>query len=350
MLRSRCLALIFGLLASSFVLANEKPDALVFILAGQSNMEGKGSVETLTRQMKDEEKSKLFEGLTKNGAFYARDDVSISYLGGRGIRHGALEIGYATSQKNDKRMFGPELGFGWQVGDHCPQHVLIIKTAWGGKSIDRNFRPPSRGYPKSIDQHFENRKKKKPDYTREQCEKEYGHYYRLMIDHVKTVLNDSSTKEKYANIQLAGFVWFQGFNDQFAPTSVADYEDNMVAFIKDVRQDLAAPNLPFVIGAMGHGGKQQKGKVQQIADAQAAAATHFNNGSVVTVRTAQFWDEDAQAAFETYWQDKQNRDLEMWRNFGNDRPYHYHGSPRFFWQTGNAFGIEMLKLIGANDE
>ena len=55
---------------------------------------------------------------------------------------------------------------------------------------------------------------------------------------------------KGAEFELTGFVWFQGFNDQFGD-SPGQYEENMKHFIKDVRKDLKAPNLPFVIAAIG---------------------------------------------------------------------------------------------------
>ena len=41
--------------------------------------------------------------------------------------------------------FGPELQFGHVLGDYFDNQVLLIKTAWGGKSLYRDFRPPSSG-------------------------------------------------------------------------------------------------------------------------------------------------------------------------------------------------------------
>lgn len=315
--------------------------ARVFILAGQSNMEGKGSVKTLQLQRQDPIKAKLFSSLFDNEQFRIRDDVYISYLGNHGIRSGQLEIGYATSKQNDRRMFGPELGFGWKMGDALDQPIVLIKTAWGGKSIDRDFRPPSRGLPESIDEYFAKKKEIDENYTRKQCEQEYGHFYRQMIAHIKSVLSDDELKHKFGKMQLSGLVWFQGFNDQFAPTSVEDYEDNLVAFIQDIRNDLDCPDLKFVIGAMGHGGANPKGKVQKIANAQVATAAGFSDGSVQTVRTAEFWDDAADNAFKTHFKD--NR--ELYHAYGGDRPYHYHGSPRFFWKAGIAFGESMLLLL-----
>lgn len=102
--------------------------------------------------------------------------------------------------------------------------VLIIKAAWGGKSLHTDFRPPSAGpyqlssfqrenYPKQeghgIPKDFEQWKADKAKAT--------GHYYRLMIERVRKVLHD--VKRVYPNydaaqgFELGGFVWLQGFND-----------------------------------------------------------------------------------------------------------------------------------------
>ena len=63
-------------------------------------------------------------------------------------RHGELSVGFggdhegvAVGGKTNKTEIGPELGFGWALGDAyaakgVAQQVLIIKTAWGGKTID----------------------------------------------------------------------------------------------------------------------------------------------------------------------------------------------------------------------
>ena len=39
------------------------------------------------------------------------------------------------------------------------------------------------------------------------------------------------------------------------------------------------------------------------------------------------------------------KDVDKWRQFGNDRPYHYLGSPWFFAQTGTGFGEAMVRLL-----
>jgi hypothetical protein len=109
-------------------------------------------------------------------------------------------------------------------------------------------------------------------------------------------------KEGY---ELAGFIWLQGFNDMVdgnfyprrpkgeAGQRFAPYSDTLGALIRDVRKDLGAPKLPFVIGVMGVGGKDP-GSEDNLAFREAMAApaalTEFK-GNVIAVRTAPFWDE-----------------------------------------------------------
>ena len=67
------------------------------------------------------------------------DDVFIKYWD----KKGKLTVGYGSPTDR----IGPELGFGHVVGKKLPNQVLIIKIAWGGQSLGRDFRPPSSGLP-----------------------------------------------------------------------------------------------------------------------------------------------------------------------------------------------------------
>jgi hypothetical protein len=42
------------------------------------------------------------------------------------------------------------------------------------------------------------------------------------------------------------------------------------------------------------------------------------------------------------------KDVERWRQFGDDRPYHYLGSPWFFAQVGTSFGKAMLEMLSSS--
>lgn len=58
-----------------------------------------------------------------------------------GLATGPLTTGYGARPT----AFGPEYAFGIMLKKHLDQPVLIIKTAWGGKSLHYDFRPPSAG-------------------------------------------------------------------------------------------------------------------------------------------------------------------------------------------------------------
>ena len=128
----------------------------VFILAGQSNMEGQAVVDlegrdynqgkgTLVHLMRDPVKGAMFKHLTNaQGGWKVRDDVWVRYQRERGsLLAGSLGVGFSVY--GDRHHFGPELQFGHVVGDHFENQVLLIKTAWGGKSLYKDFRPPASG-------------------------------------------------------------------------------------------------------------------------------------------------------------------------------------------------------------
>ena len=100
----------------------------VFILAGQSNMEGKAKVSLLETQVKQPGTRPLFAQFEKGRKWAERDDVWIKFLD----RKGALTVGYGSPN-----CIGPELQFGWTIGDRYEEPVLLIKTAWGGRSLWR---------------------------------------------------------------------------------------------------------------------------------------------------------------------------------------------------------------------
>jgi len=132
--------------------------------------------------------------------------------------------------------------------------------------------------------------------------KKTGCYYRLMMEHVKKVLADPKRVcpeyDEKAGYELAGFVWFQGWNDMCDGTTYPDrhkeggyalYSELMARFIRDVRKDLSAPKMPFVIGVMGVGGIQEKPNYFRQAMAAPAALPEFK-GNVAAVETAPYWD------------------------------------------------------------
>jgi hypothetical protein len=141
----------------------------------------------------------------------------------------------------------------------------------------------------------------------------------MMLDHVKKVLGDlKQTVPDYnaaEGYELAGFAWFQGWNDMVDGSTYAGrdkpggydaYSTVMAHFIRDVRKDLDAPKLPFVIGVLGVGGptseygpgeQRYKSTHDNFRNAMAApAALPEFKGTVAAVRTEKFWDQELTAA------------------------------------------------------
>ena len=114
--------------------AGEPKPVKVFILAGQSNMEGKAPNTLLDHQATDPKTKDLFAHLRKDDKWIVRDDVFIKFLD----RKGPLTVGYGSPGRT-----GPELEFGTAMGNHFDEPVILIKAAWGGHSLYKLFRSPS---------------------------------------------------------------------------------------------------------------------------------------------------------------------------------------------------------------
>ncbi len=341
-----------GVSVAAAALGAEKP-AKVFILAGQSNMEGKANVSLLDYQIKAPETKELFKHLHKDGKYIVRDDVWIKFL----ERHGGLTVGFGSPGK-----CGVELEFGNVMGDHFAEPIVLIKAAWGGHSLFKLFRPPSAGMPSDevlqqeledaqtkIKNNNEKNNRNDPLPTMAEIKAVYGSSYRNIMSEVKETFENYETMFpalKGKKLELAGFVWFQGFNDMWG-SAPGEYASNMAHFIRDVRKDMKVPNLPFVIGVMGQNGSQRaKGGMLEVQNAQLAMEKIAEfKGNVKAVRTDVLVDKNAERLIDS-WQDH----VEEWNKVGSDRPYHYLGSIIWFSRMGKAFGDAMLELMGGSPD
>lgn len=373
---NRFLLLFLYLILIASNVAEESKPVKVFILAGQSNMEGKGKIDPLlNHQIKASETKDFFAHFHNDGEYIKRNDVWINYLD----RRGDLTVGYGSPG-----CIGLELQFGHIMGDHYEEPVLLIKTAWGGKSIGRDFRPPSSGvvskdtigdlvenmikrdYNNIIRRELNKAKKDNPKINRKEVEAKssesldrirkakndeyrkqvvdsYGHFYRLMMTEIKTTLSEIKSRfPEYdgRGYEIAGFVWFQGWNDMYGDFP-GEYAKNMENLIRDVRKELGVPDLPVAIGVMGQNGfKPAKGNMAIVKNAQLSMNEIVDfKGNVKAIPTDVFWDKRADEAFPT-WRDN----LEEWVKIGSDFPYHYLGSTITFTRIGQALAQTMLEL------
>jgi alpha-galactosidase len=341
--------LTFALVALSLRAAAAEEAVKVFILAGQSNMEGKAKNKLYDHQATDPKTAELFAHLRDGNQWAVRDDVFIKFLD----RHGPLTLGYGSRERT-----GAELEFGWKMGEHFDEPVLLIKAAWGGHSLWKLFRPPSSGMPddeffqeelakaqERVKKDNEKHNRNNPLPTMADIKEPYGKSYRNMMAEVKEVQQNCGElfpQLKGKQLQIAGFVWFQGWNDMYGP-GPDEYEANMKNLINDVRRDLNAPNMPFVIAAMGqHGSKEVSGNMAKVKAAQFAMndVPEFK-GNVRTFDTAPLIDKAAEELYPR-WRDN----FEEWEKTGSDFGYHYMGSAIWFNRIGKAMGDAMIELLG----
>ena len=395
-------------LVCGHVAAAEKKPLKVFILAGQSNMEGHAKVETFDYIGDDPATAPLLKMMRgADGKAAVCEGAWISYFTGSGDKNGEgfgkLTAGYGSRQKpeQDGGKIGPEFTFGLTMDAALAEPVLIIKTAWGGKSLHTDFRPPSagpyvlndyqkklyygppgHGIPKDMDAWLAEKKK------------DTGHYYRLMIEHVKKVLADPKRVvpgyDAAQGYEIAGFVWLQGWNDMVdghtypahgKPGRFDLYGEWLAHFIRDVRRDVGAPKLPFVIGVMGVGGPDAGVDTQEFRKAMAApAALPEFAGNVFAVQTAPFWSEELVAIDKKHEKVRQMRhfldskhkdyanadgsmtdeqklehvkkfeaelispaDVALWKRGASNAGYHYLGCAKTFALMGRAFAEALLK-------
>ena len=308
--------------------------AKVFILAGQSNMTGHGVVDlndskdynggkgTLVQVMNNAEKKSRFAHIkNSDGTWRVRDDAFVWFqISGEydeskpkneGLKKGGLTIGF-TGYAGAPHHIGPEFQFGHVVGDAIDEPVLLIKTAWGGKSLYQDFLPPS---------------------SAEKTGREIGPYYIKMLEEIGSAMTNAGKEIpqlKDHELVISGFVWQQGWNDMIDDQATSEYETNLKNLIADIRKQFGTPDLPFVVGELGNGGSKANQKMRAFRAAQASAAEYglTNTAFVPTTAFA--------------------RPAEQSPNVGHG--HHWFGNAESYFLVGNALGKSMLNLLGAKDK
>lgn len=315
--------LLLSLLAVASKVTAQRP-VKVFILAGQSNMQGhgetvKGDQGNLTWLVKNDKESKYQHLVDKDGNWQKREDVFI-YAKDKfeNLHTGELSIGYGAFEHT----IGPELQFGHVVGDHYENDILIIKTAWGGKSLAIDFCPPS-----ALGQSGYKRIPYAP--------KDTGYYYVQMLATIYDVLDNLAKyvpDYKGQGYEIAGFGWHQGWNDRAKASANAAYENNLKHLIRDVRRDLGAPGLPFVIATTGmKGWKDTLPHALSLMEAQLAIVDYPEfQGNVSVIDTRDFW-----------------RDPE---DSPSGQVYHWCRNAESYFLIGQSMAEATLQLMAENEK
>ena len=341
-----------------------------------------------------------------------------------GMADGPLTAGYGARPS----AFGPEYAFGVMLEKSLDQPILIIKTAWGGKSLHYDFRPPSAGpYQATANEkeQLERWKVKKAAWdqylagggtaqTMVQMDKDIrsienekrglqaslaklpkdqqapvqekinaltakggelrkqlvpppgdmptqdaaGFYWNEMVGFVSKVLADPKAYhpeyDPKAGYEVAGGVWFQGFNDQFDTEFHGNYATNMVHFIQDLRKEVKQPKMPFIIGVLGTAAFREQALSNNVAAAQRKAAQALSlAGTVAVVESwplttpeVAIWRMKRDSANASGDKATAQTADQQWILHGSNQGYHYDGSGRFFIRLGDEFATAMLKLMG----
>jgi hypothetical protein len=303
---------------------DDNPNGIkVFILAGQSNMQGQGRSEQglgsvngaigSLRYQVDNDPDKYGKLVDGGGNWIARDDVKVFYrrsdlTQGRSIKKGNLLPEFGV----DDARIGPELGFGWAIGEFLGEPVLIVKASWGGKSLYADFRSPSAVAKRGG---------------------EVGDYYVGMMDYVHDALDNLGAEfPEWAGqgYQIAGFGWHQGWNDGGTEFTVSQYESNLADFIRDIRAEFGKPQLPVAIANTGIGGAATTGLRLALLEGQLAVANpalypEFA-GNVFAADTRDFWRESSVSPL--------------------DQGYHWNQNGETLYLIGEAMGEGMKGLLG----
>ncbi|MCP4745942.1 MAG: sialate O-acetylesterase [Desulfobacteraceae bacterium] len=202
------------------------------------------------------------DGLLNENLLTERSDVTVlqhtAELTGNTLSFSEL-YGLLTAKFGSKPdRYGPELVFGHYIGDMLAEDVLLLKVVRGGSNLRVDWKTPC-----SIANTGN-------QLTAGELAQEsiYDALVQRALDIQKPeVLETYFPQYAGKQIQIAGFVWFQGWNDGGNDINIENYETNLTCLINDLRSDLNLADLPVVI-AQTHRG--QPGGLLQISQANVA--------------------------------------------------------------------------------
>ena len=172
------------------------PDSLdLYLLLGQSNMEGEAPIEE-----KDYEPIKGVWILDTEGNIVPSDGIINRY---------------STIRFQGTPKYGLGASFGRSMYESLGKDILLISNARGGTNIAQWTKGSG----------FE--------------------YYEEAVRRVKVAL-------EHDGVTLRGILWHQGEGDSGLSKLEEYYYDKLTSIVADFRDDLKAPQLPFIAGEIGY--------------------------------------------------------------------------------------------------
>jgi len=220
--------LLFFIAFSSIEAQNTKQKVRVYLLAGQSNMDGRGDGSKLT----SEDLARLQK---------AKEKVTLAYYTFSKKQSAPLYVTKSPDFVKKKfgidSYFGPELFFGIEMSEKYPDDkILLIKRAIGGTSLYGCWNP---------------------DWTKEKAslmnEEKKPKLFSNFISYTKDILSQYNA----IDYEICGMLWVQGEADsnvkKYGPIPAETYGINLKNLIYSVRDEFQAPNLPFAVLEVGYG-------------------------------------------------------------------------------------------------
>ena len=239
-----CLLLIFFITPSVSVQAEtaprDKDPIQVFILSGQSNMDGRGVPDKLTP-----EQQKLITPAPDILYYYhLMPGLDYAEIG----NHKWEQLAIFTNRWNGKQ-FGPEITFGKNIAENLSdQKIAVLKLSQGGANLYRDYSPT--------------------------INDEEIHGYHLYPWLIRTANRAIGRLEQMGyQPQIKAFIWVQGWSDAFASEASANnYEKNLTEFFQYIRRDFGNPSLPIVFSQINPDIKVKWAPPVYAAQAAVAAA------------------------------------------------------------------------------
>lgn len=220
----------------------------VYLLAGQSNMDGRGKVSDL-----DDENRMPFDNAI---IFYRNLPTAVDDWQ-------PLGPGFSIPPKHKGGLpsptFGPELGFASAMLDAKPHRKLaLIKGSKGGTSLRVDWNPGTQGDPSS-----------------------QGARYRDFVETIQIATQKLS--QRGDTYTFRGLLWHQGESDSKSKTKV--YERRLATFIRRIREDIGQLDLPVIVGEVFDNGKRDN-----VRAAIGAVATSDERVGLVESHGLTTWD------------------------------------------------------------
>jgi len=244
--------------------------ARISILAGQSNAVGVGHAAYLPEHFSAEKVKEYYDGY---------ENIKINYFSHDKKSNGFVKTTVGCTERT-KHTIGPELGIAEYLTEtHPNEEFFIVKCAFGGMSLHRDFRSPSSGAP----------------YDKKACAEDPEHMVEQIFSGMPVragwAFNElvKLTHESIADLEtrrytprIIGFCWMQGENDSKSPEHTAHYSEHYHNLLTDFSA-VFAPYMENCIFADGGISQRWENHLAMNEVKRAYAQSHENCRYIDTI-------------------------------------------------------------------